>query len=96
MSRVPARRPWLLLLVLVAGAFAPALRPEPTRAAEYTLASDARYTVHPEAGEITVSVDLQFENTTPDPPGQFSVFDVVDLALQEGASGSRRRMRAAS
>ena len=27
------------------------------------------------------------QNTTPDPPGQFSVFDVVDLALQEGASG---------
>ncbi len=85
-GRVSARRARLLLLILVFGAFAPGLRPEPTRAAEYTLASDARYTVNPGAGEITVSVDLQFENTTPDPPGQFSVFDVVDLALQEGAS----------
>ena len=86
-GRVAARRAGLLLLVLVAGAFAPGLRPEPVRAAEYTLASDARYTVNPEVGEITVSVDLQFENTTPDPPGQFSVFDVIDLALQDGATG---------
>ena len=80
----PAR---VLLAILLVGATLPALRPTVASAAEYTLTSEARYTVHPESGEVTVSVDLTFENTTPDPPGQFSVFEVVDLALQEGASG---------
>ncbi len=71
-----------VVAILCAAPFAP-----PVRAAEYTLESDARYTVNPDSGEVAVSVDLRFENTTPNPPGQFSAFDSIDLALQPGASG---------
>jgi hypothetical protein len=86
-GRASARGASLLVLAVVVGVLLPGLRPAPARAAEYTLDSDARYTVNPGGGEITVSVDLQFENTTPDPPGQFSVFETIELALQLGASG---------
>jgi hypothetical protein len=56
------------------------------RAAEYTLATTARYDVQPEDRRIVVAVDVTFKNTTPDPAGQFSVFNVVDLAIQTGAT----------
>ena len=72
-------------LVAVAAVVLPAAQPSAVRAAEYTLQSDARYTLNVDAREIAVSVDLRFENTTPNPPGQFSAFDVIDLAVQEGA-----------
>jgi hypothetical protein len=56
------------------------------RAAEYALASRAHYQVLPEEGRIEVDVEVTFENTTPDPSGQFSVFEVVDLAVQDQAT----------
>ena len=36
-------------------------------------------------------VITSFENTTPDPPGQFSAFEVIDLALQPGATAVTAR-----
>jgi len=61
------------------------------RAAEYTMVTEARYAVDPDAGAVEVSVDVSFENTTPDPPGQFSAFEVIDLALQPGATAVTAR-----
>ena len=46
----------------------------------------ARYDVRPDAGEIGVTVEVSFTNTTPDPAGQFSVFDEVRLAIHDAAT----------
>ena len=56
------------------------------RAAEYSMSTVASYVVVPAKGQVAVSVEVTFENTTPDPAGQFSLFEVVDLALQPGAA----------
>ncbi|MCV0404367.1 MAG: hypothetical protein K5924_11795, partial [Chloroflexi bacterium] len=61
-------------------------RPPGASAAEYTLDSTAVYDVRPDEGEIGVSVGLEFTNTTPDPAGQFSVFDEVKVAVHDGVS----------
>jgi hypothetical protein len=58
----------------------------PARGAEYELETEASYAVTPESGEIVVSVDVEFTNTTPDPDGRFSVFDEVKLAVHDAAS----------
>ncbi|MGH2456048.1 MAG: hypothetical protein ACRDHD_07310, partial [Candidatus Limnocylindria bacterium] len=58
----------------------------PAWAAEYTLTTEATYRVEPAEGRIQVSVVVVFKNTTPDPSGQFSVFEVVDLAIHEGST----------
>ncbi|HYM52800.1 MAG TPA: hypothetical protein VEW45_04850 [Candidatus Dormibacteraeota bacterium] len=55
-------------------------------AAEYTLATVANYAIEPAAARIAVSVQVTFTNTTPDPAGQFSVFEVVDVAIHSGAT----------
>jgi hypothetical protein len=55
-------------------------------AAEYTLATVATYAIEPEEERIAVTVQVTFTNTTPDPAGQFSVFEVVDLAIHPGAT----------
>lgn len=57
----------------------------PTRAAEYELETAATYAVDPDAGRIDVSVELEFTNTTPDPEGQFSIFDELRLAVHDAA-----------
>jgi len=59
--------------------------PQVARAAEYTLETSATYDVRPDAGEIAVTVEVTFTNTTPDPSGQFSVFDEVKLAVHDAA-----------
>ncbi len=59
--------------------------PQVARAAEYTLETSAIYDVRPDAGEIAVTVEVTFTNTTPDPSGQFSVFDEVKLAVHDAA-----------
>jgi len=61
----------------------------PVRAADYRLVSDATYTVRPNDRQVGVVVHATFRNTTPNPPGRFSVFEVIDLAIQEGASDVR-------
>jgi hypothetical protein len=57
----------------------------PVRAADYTLESSARYDIRPEDGEIAVSVELEFTNTTPDPAGQFSLFSAIRLGVHDRA-----------
>jgi hypothetical protein len=69
----------VLLVATLAGRAAPA------RAAEYALESTATYEVLPAQGEIGVHVELTFTNTTPDPSGQFSVFDELRLAIHDHA-----------
>jgi hypothetical protein len=56
------------------------------RAAEYTLETGATYDARPADGVIEVEVQVEFTNTTPDPPGQFSVFDEVKLAIHDEAT----------
>lgn len=75
----------LAVLAAVLG-MAPLAAPRVARAAEYAMTTEARYRVDPDAGEVAVTLDVSFENTTPDPPGQFSAFEVIDLALQPGAT----------
>jgi hypothetical protein len=75
-----------LLLALVPAGLAPPGSVRLARAAEYTLATVARYDVQPDDQRIVVAVDVTFKNTTPDPAGQFSVFNVVDLAIHAGAT----------
>lgn len=70
----------LLLLLL------PVLSPGVVRAAEYDMSTSARYVVDPSAGEIAVTVEVTFTNTTPNPSGQVSGFDRIDLAIHNGAS----------
>lgn len=67
-------------------AAAPGGLPRAVRAAEYTLETEATYAVAPDAGEIAVSIEVTFTNTTPDPEGQFSVFDEVKLAVHDEAT----------
>ena len=64
----------------------PLLAPRDVAAAEYSMSTVARYVVDPAAGEIGVTVEVTFTNSTPDPPGQLSAFDRIDLAVHSGAS----------
>ena len=60
--------------------------PRPAVAAAYVLSTRATYTLQPDARRIDVAVAATLTNTTPNPPGQFSVFDELKLAVQDGAS----------
>jgi hypothetical protein len=53
---------------------------------EYSMVTEATYSVLPDERQVAVSVQVEFTNTTPDPPGQFSVFEVIDLAIHSGAT----------
>ena len=72
--------------LLLLGSFAPPAAP-PVRAAEYTMETRAEYLVRPEEGVIAVTVAVTFTNTTPDPEGQFSVFDELKIAVHDQATG---------
>ncbi|TMB57367.1 MAG: hypothetical protein E6J47_02630 [Chloroflexi bacterium] len=54
--------------------------------ADYVMATVARYAVDQAAGQLLVSVQVAFSNTTPNPPSQLSGFDHVDLAVHVGAT----------
>jgi hypothetical protein len=64
----------------------PLLPPAAADAAEYEMATVARYVVDPVGGEIGVTVEVSFTNILPNPSGQVSAFTHVDLAIQDGAS----------
>lgn len=68
---------------------APLLGRGDARAAEYSMATVVRYLVDPAAGEIAVSVEVVFTNTTPNPAGRVSGFDRIDLGIHDGASDVR-------
>ncbi len=80
------RRVALLLAAICFGAAATPGVPEPVAAAEYTLESDARYQIRTDAREIGVRVALEFTNTTPNPSGQFSIFEEIRLAVHDEAT----------
>jgi hypothetical protein len=71
--------------LLLLGSFAPTAAP-PVRAAEYTMETRAGYVVRPDEGVIDVQVEITFTNTTPDPEGQFSVFDELKIAVHDEAT----------
>lgn len=71
--------------LLLLGTLVPAVAP-PVRAAEYTLETRASYVVRPADGVIDVRVAVTFTNTTPDPDGQFSVFDELKIAVHDQAT----------
>lgn len=71
--------------LLLLGTLVPAVAP-PVRAAEYTLETRASYVVRPAEGVIDVRVAVTFTNTTPDPDGQFSVFDELKIAVHDQAT----------
>ena len=73
-------------LAVVIGVLVPAARPEVVHAAEYTMETVATYAARPDDGEIDVRVEVAFTNTTPDPAGQFSIFDEVRLAIHDQAA----------
>jgi hypothetical protein len=84
-------RPRALATVLLATVLAGTLAivpsgASPARAVAYELETEASYAVDPAAGEIEVSVTVDFTNTTPDPDGRFSVFDEVKLAVHDAAA----------
>jgi hypothetical protein len=91
MRRLPAAllAAWLLVALGPAGLGLPG--PHLARAAEYTLATVASYDVQPDKERIAVAVDVTFTNTTPNPAGQFSVFEVIDLGIHNGATNVAAR-----
>ena len=74
-----------LLATVLAVIAVPAGPVRPVAAAEYELETSAAYDVRPGDGTIGVAVQITFTNTTPDPAGQFSVFDQVKLAIHDAA-----------
>ena len=88
------RRRVLAAVVVAAGALSAVLGALPggvaeVRAADYRLATDATYTVRPQDHEVRVVVHATFRNTTPNPAGRFSIFQVIDLAIHTGAEDVR-------
>jgi len=73
-----------IVLAVLAGSLA--TFPSSVLGAEYELETAATYDVDPAAGEIDVTVDVEFTNTTPDPAGRFSIFDEVKLAVHDEAT----------
>jgi hypothetical protein len=70
--------------------------PATVRAAEYKLVTSATYLVDPAHREVRVTIKATFRNTTPNPPGRFSVFEVIDLAVHNGARQVRATDRRGS
>jgi hypothetical protein len=80
------RRVAALLAALAIGAAAAPVMPGAVAAAEYTLESSARYEIRTSRREVGVRVRLEFTNTTPNPSGQFSVFNQIRLAVHDEAT----------
>ena len=76
----------VMVLALLLTALPGAGTVSPVAAAEYTLVTASTYEVRPAEGEIAVTVEITFTNTTPDPEGQFSVFPEILLALHDTAA----------
>ncbi|MGZ8562011.1 MAG: hypothetical protein ACXWWU_00145 [Candidatus Limnocylindria bacterium] len=72
----------LALVLQVLGSPAPAEAEGPG----YSMSTVARYEVDATAGEVVVTVEVAFINTTPNPPGQVSGFDRIDLGVHQGAA----------
>ena len=55
-------------------------------AAGYSMQTTAHYVVDAAAGRVKVTVTVDFKNTTPDTAGHMSVFDRIELPVQDGAA----------
>ncbi|MEO8245977.1 MAG: hypothetical protein ABI622_02550 [Chloroflexota bacterium] len=71
-------------ILLLAGLLAPGAVAHAATGFEMTTA--ATYTVKPADRRVDVGLSATFKNTTPNPAGQFSVFDEVKIAVQDGAA----------
>jgi hypothetical protein len=72
------------LLVVAASLGVTPADPPIARGAEYRLITTASYVVHPAKRQVDVTIRARFRNITPNPPGRFSVFEVIDLAIHNG------------
>jgi hypothetical protein len=79
------------LVALQAVILTPLVAPIGVQAAEYEMATSARYEARPGDGRVDVRVQVEFTNVTPDPPGQFSVFEEVQLAVHDQAAAPAAR-----
>jgi hypothetical protein len=52
----------------------------------YSMPTVVRYAVDPAEGEVVVTVEVAFTNTTSNPTGGTSSFEAIDLGVQAGAS----------
>lgn len=59
----------------------------PVAAGEYDMVTVAVYEVDPAAGEVAVTVDIEFTNTFAAPAGQVSVFEVIRVGIHDHAAG---------
>jgi hypothetical protein len=73
------------LLVVVSSLGVEPGDPATVRGAEYRLTTSASYDVDPADREVRVTIKARFRNSTPNPRGRFSVFEVIDLAIHDGA-----------
>lgn len=84
------RRSLPTLLAFVVALIAPIasiVLPVPVLAvAPYTLVTSASYDVQADDRAIAVTVDVTFTNLTPNPPGEFSVFNEVPIAVHDAAT----------
>jgi hypothetical protein len=83
-----ARRSAALFLAvsLAVAGLAPAGLVPAVLAAEYEMDTMATYRVEPDERRVLVDVEVAFTNTTPDPDGQFSVFEEIKLAIHDDAT----------
>lgn len=80
----PASLVTVLLVALVLTAVPPVGRAD--AAEPYTLATTASYAVDVDHRAVAVTIEATFTNLTPDPPGEFSVFSEVPIAVHDAAT----------
>lgn len=93
MTRARGRVPSAILAAALSFAALASLVTAPAAAApaRYRLLTSAAYRVDVGNRNVHVGVEVAFTNTTPDPPGRYSVFDSAELAIHDGASAVTAR-----
>jgi len=76
----------MVAAVVAAGMAGMMLPGGPAVAADYAMTTRAAYLVDPEAGTISVTVEIEFTNTFPAPAGQVSVYRDLRLAIHDHAA----------
>jgi hypothetical protein len=86
MMRRPLGLAMLLAILAVTAIVLPTTPPPVAAADPYALESTASYDIRSHRREVLVRVSLEFRNTTPNPPGRFSVFERIQLAIHDEAT----------
>src|SRR5918999_5290083 len=86
MMRRPLGLAMLLAILAVTAIVLPTTPPPVPAADPYALESTASYDIRSHRREVLVRVSLEFRNTTPNPPGRFSVFERIQLAIHDEAT----------